>query len=147
MARRGNRLLDSQDRVDLTPMIDIVFLLLIYFMVTTQLLKQEADLGITLPAEVPLDQPPENLPDEHFIEVNPDGQVLLNGQPFDDPFSITLPDLTGNLQRLKQSSELAGVDTLITVMPADEARHERVIAVLNACKSADIKMVSFGTPE
>lgn len=144
---KPNKFLEGQDKVDLTPMIDVVFLLLIYFMVTTQLLKQEADLGITLPAEVALDQPPPNLPDEHFIEVNPDGQILLNGQPFDDPFSITLPELKGNLVRLKQSSELAGVETLITVMPSDDARHERVIAVLNACKVADIKMVSFGVPE
>ena len=40
---RAKRLSIPEDRVDLTPMIDIVFLLLIYFMVTTTIVKEEAD--------------------------------------------------------------------------------------------------------
>ena len=42
--------LHTEDKVDLTPMIDIVFLLLIYFMVTATLIRQEASLNIQLPA-------------------------------------------------------------------------------------------------
>ena len=142
MAKR-NQILESVDRVDLTPMIDIVFLLLIYFMVTTTLIKQEADLGLQLPAPN-LAMPDQlDLPDEHIVEVFPGGQILLNAQPFDDPDDHHLPQLTRILSRLKQSSELAGVKTLVTIQADNDSKHERVIDVLNACAAARIKLVSF----
>ena len=39
------RILSDEDEVDLTPMIDVTFLLLIYFMVTTMLKQPEAELS------------------------------------------------------------------------------------------------------
>ena len=43
------KILDDVDEVDLTPMIDVTFLLLIYFMVTTMLKQPEAELSIQFP--------------------------------------------------------------------------------------------------
>ena len=45
------KILDDIDEVDLTPMIDVTFLLLIYFMVTTMLKQPEAELSIQLPGK------------------------------------------------------------------------------------------------
>ena len=45
------KILDDVDEVDLTPMIDVTFLLLIYFMVTTMLKQPEAELSIQLPGK------------------------------------------------------------------------------------------------
>ena len=45
------KILREEDTVDLTPMIDVTFLLLIYFMVTTMLKQPEAELSITLPGK------------------------------------------------------------------------------------------------
>ena len=75
-----NKVLESEDKVDITPMIDIVFLLLVYFMFLP--LQQEADVGIKLPSATP---PAENLklPSEHVIEIFPNGLILLNGAPMD----------------------------------------------------------------
>ena len=72
-------ILKEEDKVDLTPMIDIVFLLLVYFMISMQLIKEEADLGMSLPA--PDGEPSEDskIPEEAYVEVLSDGQVLLNG--------------------------------------------------------------------
>ena len=44
----------KEEKVELqiAPLIDVVFLLLIYFMVTSSLKKSEADLGITLPGSI-----------------------------------------------------------------------------------------------
>ena len=43
------KILDDVDEVDLTPMIDVTFLLLIYFMVTTMLVQPESQLSFQLP--------------------------------------------------------------------------------------------------
>ena len=42
------KILDDVDEVDLTPMIDVTFLLLIYFLVTTMIKEPEAELSIQL---------------------------------------------------------------------------------------------------
>lgn len=63
--------------VALTPLIDVVFILLLFFMLTTQFSRQQA-LPMTLPAsEVPLaDQSPDTL----LIELAADGTVSLLGE-------------------------------------------------------------------
>jgi biopolymer transport protein ExbD len=74
----------------MAPIIDCVFLLLIYFMLTTTLLKTEADLGIQLPGTV-RQAVALKMPDEQIIEIHPDGGVILNGLAFDTPGSREMP--------------------------------------------------------
>ncbi|MGE9295224.1 MAG: ExbD/TolR family protein [Puniceicoccales bacterium] len=133
--------LDTKDSVDLTPMIDVVFLLLAFFMVTTDL-TEESDLGISLPANVPAD-PNADLPDEHIVEIRPSGTVLLNGAPMDNPASIEMPQLITTLARLKASSDRAGQKTSVTIIADPDSLHQRSIAVLNACAAAQVKYVMF----
>jgi len=42
----------EEDSVDLTPMIDVVFLLLIFFMVTMRIVQEETELIVPLPSQV-----------------------------------------------------------------------------------------------
>ena len=141
---KGHRILGEADNVELTSMIDVVFLLLIYFMVTAAIIKSEADLGVTLPTPAVRQDQPLDLPEEHLIDILEDGQVVLNGQPFDGPLDPNLPRLTATLIRLRESSDLAGVKTLVTIQADPWSRHGRVVDVLNACATAQITLVSFG---
>lgn len=127
----------------MAPIIDCVFLLLIYFMLTTTLLKTEADLGIQLPGMVK-QAVTVKMPDEQIIEINPDGAVLLNGLAFDTADSREMPQLTQTLTRFRQAADAAGVKAMITVQAADEAKHQRVVDVMNACAAAGITNVTFG---
>lgn len=136
-------ILKEEDRFDLTPMIDVVFLMLIYFMVTSTLIKQEADFSITLPAPPTDTAPPEQYPSEHFVQVLPDGTILLNGAPMDNPESRGMPQLTRTLSRLKQSADSAGIDMYVTIDADDLSPHQRSIDALNACALARVKFVSF----
>ena len=140
---RAKKLSIPEDRVDLTPMIDIVFLLLIYFMVTTTIVKEEADLGINLPASmvVPPDTP---LPEQHYIDILLDGTVLLNGMPTDNPDNRSLPNLTKTLSQLKISSDRVGLKTVVVVQPDSEVYQQNVVNVLNVLREVGISSISFG---
>jgi biopolymer transport protein ExbD len=132
--------LESEDKVDITPMIDVVFLLLIYFMFLP--LQQEADIGIKLPSNAP---PAENLdlPSEHIVEIFPNGLVLLNGAPMDGTDNREMSRLSKTLTRLKLSSDRAGIDTVVKIQADPDSQHQRSIDVLNAAATAKITKVSF----
>ncbi|MGE9291462.1 MAG: ExbD/TolR family protein [Puniceicoccales bacterium] len=140
MAIKRNTILESEEKFEITAMIDVVFLLLIYFMFLP--IQQEADLGITLPAEAP---PAQNLdlPSEHLVEIMPNGQVLLNRQPMGNSSARELPRLRDTLARLKASSDRAGVKTVVTIDADPDSPHQRSIDVLNALKEAGVQLVSF----
>ena len=140
---KARRLRRAEDTVDLTPMIDIVFLLLIYFMVTTTIVKEEADLGVKLPSSMAA--PPNTpLPEQHYIDILIDGTVMLNGMPTDNPGDYTLPNLTRTLMQLKLSSDRAGLKTLVIIQPDPEAYQQSVVNVINALKAVGISSISFG---
>jgi biopolymer transport protein ExbD len=140
---KARRVQISEDRVDLTPMIDIVFLLLVYFMVTTSIVKEEADLGVTLPSSMaaPPDTP---LPEQHYIDILIDGTTLLNGMPSDNPGNPDLPNLRRTLQGLKLSSDRAGLKTIVIIQPDPETYQQSVVNVLNVLKAVGIRSISFG---
>ncbi len=153
MARLSNEVLESEDRFDLTSMIDVVFLLLIYFMYLP--IQQEADLIFSLPT---MDAPAEKnvtLPSEQIIEIAPDGSIFLNGALIENLGARLFPpatsakkkvefsELTSTLRRLKASADRSGIMTIVSIYPDADSPHQASISVLNACASAGIKQVSF----
>ena len=78
------------------PMIDMVFLLLVFFMVSAKPVKQESDINIGLPGTVAQEEALE-IPDEQRIQIQPSGQVVLNDQPMDSPASAEMPALFATL--------------------------------------------------
>ena len=86
--------------IDLTPMIDTVMFLLIFFMVVTRLGQAEVDLGIILPGGVEQSGPVE-MPDEQVIDVDPKGNVVLNGTLYEGK---TLPELVKTLNQIGRAS-------------------------------------------
>lgn len=137
-------ILGEGEKANLTPMIDVVFLLLIFFMVTTSLIKEEADLGIQLPTNTPA-QASKELPSKHIVEVLPDGTVLLNGGPIAGAGqnTVVLRGLVTTLKRLKAASDRMGVKTIIVVQADPISPHYKSIQVLDACAAADLQYVSF----
>jgi len=128
------------------PMIDMVFLLLVFFMVTAKPIEPESDVGIQLPGTVQQEEIIE-LPDEQRIEIRPDGQVVLNDMPLDSPQSSDLPQLTATLKRFKEATEANNADPLVTVDADDAVQHQRIVDVMNACAIAGISGVTLATDE
>lgn len=129
-------------QLDVAPLIDMVFLLLVYFMVTASLVKSEADLGIRLPGMVE-QADSVDMPDEQIIEITATGAVFLNGRQFDSATSAELPELQATLMRYRAASRADKNKAMVTIMANDETKQQRVIDVMNACAAAGIKNVTF----
>ncbi|MFP4156354.1 MAG: ExbD/TolR family protein [Opitutales bacterium] len=144
MAKKG-KLFRSADEPDLniSPLIDVAFLLLIYFIVSTTLEKQEADLNLALPGTSSESVAPVQI-DPMRISVGDDGSVRVNDEVTDtDMEDRTLPALTSRLERFAASAKLTDSKALIVIDAADEALQQRFIDVLNACQKAGLKNISL----
>jgi biopolymer transport protein ExbD len=146
MARRksGNPLAGGADPgLDISSLIDVAFLLLIYFIVTTTLTKQEADLGLVLPGVAANKSSPVKM-DQMRIQITADQAVLVNDEAVDsDPNDRRLPNLTERLERYAASAELAGSEAMVIIDCAGETPEQRFVDVLNACAKAGLKNVSL----
>ncbi|MFO1489453.1 MAG: biopolymer transporter ExbD [Kiritimatiellia bacterium] len=85
----------AEEGLSIAPLIDCVFLLLIYFVTSTSLRQLEADLGIRLPGNVQLSKSVE-MPDEQIVEISADGRIILNnttysGDPKEQPADLGKP--------------------------------------------------------
>ena len=120
--------------VPLTPMIDVVFLLLCFF-VTSQIFAQwETEIDIALPTAATGGMP-QRLPGEVIINVMADGTAVVNGQTLDDG------QLRAMMDRLVQL--FPGQPVLLR---ADKATaYEHVVRVLDTCRQADVWNISFAT--
>ncbi|HEY5653261.1 MAG TPA: biopolymer transporter ExbD [Pontiella sp.] len=132
---------DAKMELQIAPLIDVVFLLLIYFMVTASLIKKEADISFILPASTP---PPENLqlPIEVLIEITLDGAVIVEGLRF-SPADRELNELYMQVASSKALADAQGVDCAVNVLPHPDALHYRIIDVMDACAAAGVKSLSF----
>lgn len=136
--------MDEIQELQIAPLIDCVFQLLIYFMVSASLQKTEADLGISLPGTIMQSQTVQ-MPDEQIVEIDADNKVTLNGRAYDIASSQEMPELTATLIRYRQAAEAARTKALITIMAADDTVHQRVVDVMNSCAAAQIKNVTFSS--
>ena len=139
-----DELINEKVELQIAPLIDVVFLLLIYFMVSSTLKRTEADLTLALPGSVSQSNEIQ-MPDEQIIEIMADGTIVLNNKTYTEQDKSDLPKLEFILLRYQQASVLAKTKAMITIAADDDSVHERVVDVLNACAGAGIKHVTFGT--
>jgi len=130
--------------MQIAPMVDIGFLLLIFFMVTARPMKPEADVGLNLPGTVAQEESV-NIPDEQRIAIQPNGQVAVNDLAIGTPDDARLPALVTLLTRFKEACNANKSQALVTVAPDDAVPHQRIIDVMNACAAADIHGVTLST--
>jgi len=128
--------------VDMTPMIDCVFLLLVFFMVSTTFNRQEADISFALPGTADQSESVD-IPDEQIIQITENGNVFLNDLEYDAPADADMPELVKTLILFRQTAEANRVPAMITIAPEDNVKQQRVVDVLNACTAAKIANVTF----
>ena len=122
--------------LNLTPMIDVVFLLLIFFMVATTFLDPEREIDIELP-EAESGTTIEERTDELVINVLRDGSITLSGR------ELTQAQL---LESLKSSAQ-SDPRTPVTIRGDRLVHHEAIVGVMDACGVAGLSNLSVGTIE
>ncbi len=120
--------LDEQPTLNLTPMIDVVFLLIIFFMVGTKFTELERKISLRVP-EVADQGTLSAAPERKVVNVYRDGTITLDRVP------VTLDELTDRLAAARtQYSDLG-----VLVRGDAKGEFQRVASVLNACKQAGIQ--------
>ena len=137
--KRANEI---KPEIAMTPMIDCVFLLLVFFMVSTSFQVKEADISFSLPGVADQSEAVE-IPDEQIIQITENGNVLLNDLEYDSPNQTDMPELVKTLTLFKMTADANKVPAMITIAPDDGVKQQRVVDVLNACTDAKITSVTF----
>jgi biopolymer transport protein ExbD len=132
---------DAKLELQIAPLIDVVFLLLIYFMVTAQIIRKEGDIPFMLPADVPTVEMID-IPVEARIRINPDDSVVLEGMSF-SASDRKLEGLIGQIVGLRNMADAQHSPFFVTLDPTEDTRHRRIIDVMDACAAAKVKNLTF----
>ncbi|MCR9118282.1 MAG: biopolymer transporter ExbD [bacterium] len=123
---------------NMTPMIDVVFLLIIFFLVSSHLAKQEQQLKLPLPDAASGDEPLDDQTPRITINLLSDGQIMLAGR------EISREQLPARLaERLNQS----GPDVEVRIRGDRSVHYENVEPILVSCAQAGVWNVTFAVFE
>jgi biopolymer transport protein ExbD len=120
--------------LNITPLLDLVFVLLVIFIITTPQLVNH--LEMTLPSGKP--PPPRNeaeKPKINKIIVSAEGKIFLNGDV------LAPPELKTALARMKSENP----DLSVVVKGSDEVDYQHMVAVLDILQQLDITKVGLAT--
>ena len=127
--------------LQIAPLIDVVFLLLIYFMVAASLIKKEGDISFILPASVPQTEAVK-IPLEVLIEIDGKGTVIFEGLQFSAEDEL-LNDLASHVAGIQQVAKSQQSPFFVNILADKDAFHERVINVMDACAAAGVDSLTF----
>jgi biopolymer transport protein ExbD len=130
----------------IAPMIDVVFVILVFFMSLAAQIRIEQILQTRLPG-VAVAGTPTDFVDEQILQVSEDGEVTLNDEIFDTAASRDLPQLTSTLGQLKASSDAAKTKFVVTLISHPDSPYFRTIDVLNSLAVAGVTNVTFTADE
>ena len=126
--------------INLPSIVDMTFLLLIYFVYNMSTIVEETELKVAIPVDTQvIKQQQVDTPEEVVVDVFPNGVIWWNGQPTDSATSDGMPELKTTLNDLKQ----AYPQQAVVVRGQRDTLHKRIVAVLNACSYAGIDQISF----
>ena len=132
MKKTSQRHHGTMTELNITPLLDLVFVLLVIFIITTPQLVN--NLEMSLPSGKPPEQKPVK-PKIQRIEVSASGTTTLNGT------AITIDNLRKTLKDLHDADPELGV----VVKGADEVDYQHMVAVLDVLQQLDITKVGLAT--
>ncbi len=125
MRRRPNRAGEDKADVNMTPMLDIVFILLIFFIVTATFLQEQ---GIDMRPPPESENPPEESNPVILVQVDNENRVFVN------------QDATSALRVLAAVSRIRAEqpNSAVLIEVADEAEHGTIVSILDEMRANSI---------
>jgi len=122
----------SLNELNITPLLDLAFVLLVIFIITTPQLSNDLEMNLPSPKQ---DQPKGPPPKINRIVVDAQGHITLNDQ------AMALPELKQTLVALRTSD----TNATVVVKGSSDVDYQSVIGVLDALQQADITKVGLAT--
>jgi len=122
----------SLNELNITPLLDLAFVLLVIFIITTPQMSNALEMNLPSPKKT---SPPSTPPKINRIMVDAAGRILLNDQ------AIELAALKPALVAMKTSDP----ETSVVVRGAGDVDYQRVVGVLDALQQAEITKVGLAT--
>ena len=143
--KKGRREPDSVHLgFQIAPMIDIVFVIMLFFMVQAAYIQVEQELNLKLPGKMTAETPV--TVEETQVQVLFTGEVLLNDDPVGAADDVKLKEFAAAMVRLALASKAAGTELVVSIMAEEDTPYQRVIDVLNAMSVARVEKVTFEVP-
>lgn len=136
--RRRFRPKDFQPGFQIAPMVDVVFVILLFFMIASAEGRKEKAHTTQLPGGLSA-----VVADEVVIWIDADGLVSVNDEPVDDEESRKLPELTASLKTMARAADDSGVTLSVVIRSESTVKYQRIVDVLDAIVRARVKGVSF----
>ncbi len=130
--RRGH---STMTELNITPLLDLVFVLLVIFIITTPQMMN--NLEINLPSGKPPPKTNQPKPRITHIDLAPNGTITLNNE------TVTLPQLKTRLTALKE----ADPDLKVVVKGSDQVEYQFMVSVLDTLQTLDITKMGLATQE
>ena len=126
----------TKPEINVTPLVDVVLVLLIIFLATMPVLMR--DISVDVPKKAEENTPPELLPDvQVVIEWTKEGRLLMNGE------EINRTDLASKVRdRLERKRE-----KVVFVSFDDSVRYGDAVSVMDTCKGAGATTVALKMKE
>ena len=118
----------------LTSMLDVIFLLLCFFVTVSVFSQWESEITIKLPSASTAEEP-DRLPGEIIVNLDKDGKVSVNGK------ALELDDLEARLAKVAKFYP----DQAVIIRADKDVRYERLVAVIDTCRAANVWNFSFAT--
>ncbi|MAW11017.1 MAG: biopolymer transporter ExbD [Verrucomicrobiales bacterium] len=122
--------------IQLAPMIDVVFLLLIFFIVLWNYARFETEIDISVPA-ASAGENPERTIGEIVVNVKKEGQIIIEGVEKTEEETL---EMFNNIVA-------AYPDQALILRGDKEASFDHIVKILNLCKKANIWNISFATSQ
>ena len=129
-SKRGH---GTMTELNITPLLDLVFVLLVIFIITTPQLVNNLEINLPSGKPPPADNKPKPKPSR--ITVSAAGQIALNDE------AVTVPQLKDKLQQLKSANPDLGV----VLKGSDEVDYQVMVNVMDVLRQLDITKMGLAT--
>lgn len=141
MRKKKHFELDGDVGFQIAPMLDVIFVIMLFFMSLATDKVVETQLKMTLPSTEPSVDSTQETPMEETIAIDAEGNITHNEE------AVDARELKATFKSLKDQSTAEGAPIIVTISAAPDAKWDVIASVMNAMQAAKISNVSFSVED